>query len=180
MKKLTLVVAMLITIPILVFTSNPALADDNIYGLRIENINRSGADIHWITSIETKGSITYAYTKLPELYNPQAPGSHQEILVTATPALTESEDHYRKEHHIKIDNLDLNYCPFVQYTIKSQAFDGEIYEISGEFVLVDTQKINWWQTWWFLIMLFVLGQIAWPTITIKIWKRIKPNKTVQR
>ncbi len=174
MKRLLIGTGMVIAMLILTFLSRATMADENIYGLRIENINRSGADFHWSTSIETKGSITYSYTKLPEFYNPQAPGSHQDILVTATPALTESEDRYRKEHHIKIDNLDMDYCPFVQYTIKSQAFNGETYEISGEFVLVDTGKLHWWLTWWFAIFVptltLILGLLI-PTIVRKLKKK---------
>jgi len=135
------------------FSLNYALASENIYGLKIETINRNGADFYWSTSIETKGSVEYAYTKLAELYNPQSPGSYQDVLVSATPLQTRSEDHYVKAHHVKIDNLDIDYAPFVQYTIKSEAFNGEVYTISGEFVLVDTPKIYWWQTWQFAIFM---------------------------
>ena len=177
MKRLFFSAVIGIMIIVLTFFSSSALASEYIYGLKIENINSSGADFSWSTSIETEGSITYAYTKHPELYNPQAPGSHQEILLTATPALTKSEDGSRKDHHIKIDNLDLNYCPFVQYTIKSQAFSGETYEITGEFVLVDTGKIVWWQTWQFAIfapiITLILGSVARPKWIMKIYKRIK-------
>lgn len=185
MKRLLFVAGMVIAILTLTIFPNSTLADENIYSLRIENINRDGADFYWSTAIETNGSITYSYTKLPELYNPQAPGSSQEVLITATPALTESEDGYLKDHHIKIDNLDIDYCPFVQYKITSETSDGEVYTISGEFVLVDTGKINWWQDWWYVVVIvpiitFIVGQIAWPTITIKVWKRIKRNKTVQK
>lgn len=184
MKRLLFVAGMVIAILILTFFSNSTLASENIYGLRIENINSSGADFYWSTSIETKGSVEYAYTKLSELYNPQVPGSHQDVLVSATPIQTKSEEHYRKTHHVKVDNLDIDYDPFVQYTIKSQSFDGEIYTISGEFVLVNTPEIYWWQTWQFAVIVpiatFILGWIAWPTIIIKIWKRIKYTKIAQR
>ena len=174
MKRLLIGTGMVIAMLILTFSSHATMADENIYGLRIENINRSGADFHWSTSIETKGSVEYAYTKLAELYNPQLPGSQQSVLVSAVPLQTKSEDYYRKDHHIKIDNLDVNYCPFVKYTIKSQAFNGETYEISGEIVLVDTGKIQWWQTWWFAIFVptltLILGLLI-PTIVRKLKKK---------
>lgn len=170
MKRILFAAGMVITVLVLIFFSNATLANENIYGLRIENINRSGADFYWSTSIETKGSVEYAYTKLAELYNPQLPGSSQDVLLSVTPLQTRSEDHYVKEHHIRVDNLDIDYHPFVQYTIKSQAFNGEIYSISGEFVLVDTKEIHWWQTWQFAIsmpiIMFILGLITKPTI----WK----------
>ena len=145
-------------IVILMFSLIPhvTLATENIYGLKIENINRNGADFFWSTSIETKGTIEYAYSKLAELYNPQSPGTQQNILITATPLQTISEDYYKKDHHIKVDNLDMDYDPFVQYTIKSQVFNGETYTLPGEFVLVDVNKINWWETWWFSI-----GGVGW-------------------
>jgi hypothetical protein len=175
-----LVAGMVMIILILTFFSHFTLASENIYGLRMENISRSGADFYWSTSIETKGSVEYAYTKLPELYNPQLPGSRQDILVSIIPLQIRSEAHYRKAHHVKVDNLDLDYDPFVQYTIKSEAFNGEVYTISGEFVLVDTGKIHWWQTWWFPLIMFILGQIAWPTITIKIWKYLRSIRIAKR
>lgn len=143
MKKILLTAEMVLTALILLVFSTSVLANnEDIYGLRIENINRSGADFYWSTSIETKGSIEYAYTKLPELYNPQSPSDQVTILVMATPAREKTEDGYLKAHHIKIDNLDLNYDPFVQYTIKSAAFNEDNYTLSGEFVLVDIKKID--------------------------------------
>ena len=178
------IVGMVMIILILTFFPKSTLADENIYGLKIENINKNGADFNWSTSIETMGSIDYAYTKLPELYNPQSPGISQDILMTVIPMQTKTQDRYRKEHHIKVDNLDIDYCPFVEYTIKSQAYNGEIYTISGEFVLVDTQKIHWWQTWQFAIITFIsgiiLGQIAWPTATSRIWKYMRSKMMAKR
>lgn len=177
MRRILLGAGMVIAVLVLTFFSNSTLANENIYGLKIENINRSGADIYWSTSIETKGSVEYAYTKLPELYNPQSPGTSQDVLTSAIPLQTRSEDHYVKAHHVRVDNLDIDYDPFVQYTIKSQTFNGEIYTLSGEFVLVDTKKIYWWQTWQFAvimpIVMFILGQITWPTITSKILKYLR-------
>ncbi len=141
-------------------------ASENIYGLKIENINKNGADFYWSTSIETKGSIEYAYTKLAQLYNPQSPGSQQDVLVTVVPAQVKSEPYYVKEHHIRVDNLDMSYDPFVQYTIKSETFSGEVYTLSGELVLVDTGVIRWWQSLWYaifvpivMLVLGLLGQI---------------------
>lgn len=169
------IAGVVIAILILTLISHTTIATENIYGLKIENINRNGADFYWSTSIETKGSVEYAYSKLPELYNPQSPGSHQDILVTAIPLQTRSEDHYVKAHHVKVDNLDIDYHPIVQYTIKSQAFSGETYTISGEFVLVDAKTIYWWQTWQFatglsIVMIF-LGLII-KQITAKIWNSL--------
>jgi len=155
-------------------TSNSS-ASENIYGLRIENINRSGADFYWSTSIETKGSIEYAYTKLAQLYNPQSPGRQQDVLVIAIPLQVKSEPYYVKEHHIRVDNLDIYYAPIVQYTIKSETFSGDIYTISGELVLVDTGVILWWQTWWFAIGTFVLGLVIIP-LGSRIRKRFQSRK----
>ncbi|MGD0795053.1 MAG: hypothetical protein ABR958_05635 [Dehalococcoidales bacterium] len=159
MKRILFAAGIVFALAISIFISNYALASENIFGLKIENINRNGADFYWSTSNETKGSIEYAYTKLPELYNPQLPGTHQDILISVTPAQTRSEGVYLKEHHIKVDKLDLSYDPFVQYTVKSQAFNGEIYTISGEFVLVDTQKTQWWQTWQFAVLSTIIALI---------------------
>jgi hypothetical protein len=164
-----------------------AQASEDIYGLKIENINRNGADFYWSTSIETIGTIEYAYAKLPQLYNPQKPGTSQDILISVIPLLSKSEDHYVKSHHIKIDNLNLGYDPFVQYTIKSKTFNGEVYTLPGELVLVDTKIINWWQTPWFVIsfpiFMFILGRIApWKYFTtikrkIKLYKFGKTMET---
>ncbi len=148
-----------------------ALADENIYGLRIENINKNGADFYWITSVETKGSVEYAYTKLAEMYNPQSPGPSVSVLITAVPLQVNYEDHYVKEHHIRIDNLDLTYDPFVQYTVKSQTFNGDIYTISGEFVLVDTDSIHWWQTWQFVVFFSIGLAIAMVFLGKSEWMR---------
>ncbi len=179
MKRIFVRAGIFITILTLSFFSISASTSDDesdiIYALRIDNINRHGADFYWSTSIETKGSVDYAYTKLRELYNPQLPGSQQTVLLSAVPMQTRSEEYFVKDHHIKVDNLDMESGLFVEYTIKSQAFDGEIYEIPGEFVLVDTQKVDWWQNWQFAIFfpitMFILGNIAWPTIFSKIVKR---------
>lgn len=164
--SLEIAVAMLV---LLIFPSSITASED-IYSLRIENINRSGADFRWSTSIETKGTIEYAYAKLPELYNPQKPGTSATIIMTVTPLQIKSETNYVKEHHVKIDNLDINYDPFIQYTIKSETFNGDIYSISGEFVLVNIKVINWWQTWMYALFMpltmFVLGQIIRPTILL--------------
>jgi len=179
-----------LVVAILIFTLIPhdTLATENIFGLKIENINRNGADFYWSTSIETKGTLEYAYSKLAELYNPQSSGTQQTVLITATPLQTISEPHYTKWHHIKVDDLDIDYDPFVQYTIKSQVFNGETYTLPGEFVLVDVNKINWWETWWFSIGTFIFGLISALIITLfvkpidskriipltsKIWNRIK-------
>jgi len=159
--------------------SNSTLASENIFGIRIENINRSGADFYWSTSVETKGRVEYAYTKFRELYNPQSPGTHQDVLVSVTPLQTRSEDYYVKTHHVKVDNLDLDYDPFVQYTIKSQTFDGQTYTISGEFVLVDTGVILWWQTWQFAIGTFILGLITTP-ITLRVWRYLQSRRKKRR
>jgi hypothetical protein len=177
MKKILLSTKVALTVLILLTLSSPTLASEDIYGLKIENINRSGADFYWSTSIETKGIVEYAYTKRAELYNPQSPGSHQDILVSVVPMQTRSEDYYVKAHHVKVDNLDIGYDPFVQYTIKSQAFNGDVYTLSGEFVLIDTKTINWWQTWQFVIFMpifmFILGRVTGPLT----WKKLRKKKT---
>jgi len=148
-------------------TSNSS-ASENIYALRIENINKSGADFYWSTSIATNGSIEYAYTKLAQLYNPQSPGSQQSVLMTVVPVRVKSESNYVKDHHIRVDNLDMSYDPFVQYTIKSETSSGEVYTLSGELILVDTGVIRWWQSLWYAIfapiVVLVLGQIIIPRI----------------
>jgi len=176
MKKILLNSVIGLTVLILLTLTTPTLASEEIYGLKIENINRSGADFYWSTSIETKGSIEYAYTKLAELYNPQSPGTSQNVLVSATPSQTRSEDHYVKAHHVRVDNLDVNYCPFVQYTIKSEAFNGDIYTLSGEFVLIDTKIISWWQNWQFAVFMplfvFILGLVLKPP-TSRLWKKLR-------
>jgi hypothetical protein len=180
MKKILLGAGMALTVLILPVFVASTLANEDIYGLRIENINRNSADFYWSTSIETKGSVEYAYTKLPELYNPQAPGPYADILVSYVPLQTRSEEHYVKAHHIKIDNLDLNYDPFVQYTIKSEAFNGDIYTLSGEFVLVDTKAIDWWQTWVFVVFfpivlsiaMFILGHITREKV-LRLWQYLR-------
>lgn len=191
MKKLVLwsalsIAYMLISILILTsqsFSVHAAAPIDTIYALKIENINRNGADFYWSTSIETKGTLEYSYTKLREIYNPQSPGSTQNVIISATPLLTITEDYYFKDHHIRVDNLDIDESPFVQYTIKSQAFNGETYTISGEFVLVDTKKINWWQTWqfaifWSIAMIF-LGLIIRQFIA-KICNSLRSIITVKK
>lgn len=176
MKKILLNSVIALTVLILLTLTTPTLASEEIYGLKIENINRSGADFYWSTSIETKGSVEYAYTKLPELYNPQSPGTSQNVLLTATPLQTRSEDHYVKAHHVRVDNLDVNYCPFVQYTIKSEAFNGDIYTLSGEFVLIDTKIISWWQTWQFAVFtplfVFILGLVLKP-LPSRLWIKLR-------
>lgn len=179
MKKILLSTGMALTVLILLTLPSTTLASEDIYGLKIENITGSGADFYWSTSIETKGSVEYAYTKLAELYNPQSPGTHADILVSVTPIQTRSEDHYVKAHHVKVDNLDVNYCPFVQYTIKSEAFNGNVYTLSGEFVLIDTKIISWWQTWQFALFVplsvFILGLLLTP-LTSRLWEKLRKKR----
>jgi len=85
MKKALYGAGIVLALLVLTFFSNSTLASENVYGLRIENINRNGADFYWSTSIETIGSLEYAYTKLPDLYNPQSPGTSQSVLVRVVP-----------------------------------------------------------------------------------------------
>jgi len=176
MKKTLLITGIALTLLILLTLPSSTLASEEIYGLKIENINRGGADFYWSTSIETKGSVVYAYTKLPELYNPQLPGTSTGVLVSITPSQTRSEDHYVKAHHVKVDNLDLNYDPFVQYTIKSETFNGDVYALSGEFVLIDTPEIRWWQNWQFAVFVplsaLILGLLLTPLTSI-LWKKLR-------
>lgn len=164
---------------VLISTSNSS-ASENIYGLRIENINKNGADFYWSTSIATNGSIEYAYTKLAQLYNPQSPGSQQGVLITVAATLVKSESNWVKDHHIRVDNLDMYYDPFVQYTIKSETFSGEVYTLSGELVLVDTGVLPWWHTLWFTIGwpigVLVLGRI----IELRIRKHFQSRKAKKR
>jgi hypothetical protein len=154
---------------------------DGIFGLRIENINKNGADFYWSTSIATNGSIQYAYTKLAEQYNPQSSQSDPSVLITVNAMLTKSDSRWVRDHHIKVDNLGMSYDPFVQYTIKSATPSGEVYTLSGEFVLVDTGVIPWSQTWWFAasLALFVvfLGYI--PLIR-KYFQSRKAKKPIAR
>jgi S1-C subfamily serine protease len=62
----------------------------------------------------------------------------------------------------------MSYDPFVQYTIKSETSNGEVYTLSGELVLVDTGVIRWWQSLGYAIfapiVVLVLGQIIIPRI----------------
>lgn len=179
MTRILLYAAIIMAILLSFSLNGSTIASEDIYGLRIENINRSGADFYWSTAIETKGSIEYAYTKLAQLYNPQSPGSQQDILVTAVPARVKSEPHYKKEHHIRVDDLDMYYAPIVQYTIKSETSSGVVYTISGELVLVDTGIIRWWQTMEFAIGMpigmFVLGLVTRP-IGLRIKKAFQSRK----
>lgn len=176
MKKIMFCSVIALIILILLLLPISTLASEDIYGIKIENITRRGADLYWSTSIETKGSVEYGYSKLAQLYNPQQPGSSQSVLISMVPALVVSEDHYVKSHHVKLDRLDMYYDQFVQYTIKSQTFAGDTYTLSGEFVLVDTKAINWWQTPWFVIcfpiFMFILGivtrKIPLPTLKRRI------------
>jgi hypothetical protein len=151
-----------------VTSSSNSSASEEIYALRIENINKNGADFYWSTSVATNGSIEYAYTKLAQRYNPQLPGSQQSVSVTVVPLRVKSDPNWVKDHHIRVDNLDMYYDPFVQYTIKSETFSGENYTISGELILVDTGVIRWWQSIWYAIfapiVVLVLGQIIIPRI----------------
>jgi len=133
---------------------------DGIFGLRIENINKNGADFYWSTSIAANGSVQYAYTKLAEQYNPQSSQSDPSVLITVNAMLTKSDPHWVRDHHIKVDNLDMSYDPFVQYTIKSATPSGEVYTLSGEFVLVDTQVLHWWQSQYFVVTLAIISVSA--------------------
>lgn len=164
-------------------SAGAVLGDEGIYSLRIENINMNGADFYWSTSVETKGSIEYAYAKLAQLYNPQSPGSQQDVLMTVVPLRVKSEPHYVKAHHIRIDNLDMYYAPIVQYRIKSETPSGEVYAISGELVLVDAGVIPWWQTPWFAVGMpigtLVLGLMA-ERVVSRIKQRLRPTRLRER
>jgi hypothetical protein len=127
--------------------SNSSVSE-NIHGLRIDNINKNGADFHWSTSVATNGSVEYAYTKLAQIS-----GSQQSVAISVLIARAESDPQYRNEHHIRVDNLDMYYHPFVEYTIKSVTKSGEVYTLSGELVLVDTGAIPLSQTLWFTVSL---------------------------
>ena len=172
MKKIILVIALILMLPVLVVLGT-SLADstsadnetatsqteasnsstsDEIYALRIANINKSGADFHWSTSIAANGSIEYAYTKLAQIS-----GSQQSVLITVVPVRVKSQPGYFTDHHIRVDDLDMYYDPFVQYTIKSETPSGEVYTLSGEFVLVDTQVLQWWQSMWYAIFAPIVG-----------------------
>lgn len=177
-----MVLSLSLIIPFLVssfISISYAQTSEDIYGIRIENINRSGADFYWSTSVETIGTVEYAYTKLPQLYNPQSPGTYQDVLVSVTPLLKKTEDHFVKQHHIKVDRLDVDYNPFVQYTINSQTHDGTVYSVSGEFVLIDIEELYWWQNWQYAIfapiITLILGLVI-PYIIKKVNKRINRGK----
>jgi hypothetical protein len=112
-KKILLTIEIAFILVILLVLPTHILGSENIFGLKIENINRNGADFYWSTSIETKGSIEYGYTKLPELYNPQ---TRQEELAKAR---------FQLEADLivqKVNEVDLN-------TIKTYA--NELREILG-------------------------------------------------
>lgn len=156
-----------------------AAADEGIHGLRIENINKNGADFYWSTSVEARGSVEYGYTKLSQLYNPQAPGSQQDVLLTVVPLRVKSEPQLRKAHHIRVDDLNMYYAPIVQYTVKAETNDGDIYTLSGELVLVDTGVIPWWQTWWFAIgmpiVTYAVGLVTKPMLSA-IRRRLRSRR----
>jgi hypothetical protein len=139
---------------------------DGIFGLRIDNINKNGADFYWSTSIATNGSVQYAYTKLAEQYNPQSSQSDPSVLITVNAMLTESDPDWVRDHHIRVDNLDMYYNPFVEYTITSVTENGEVYTLSGELVLVDTQVLHWWQSPYFVVPLAVIA-VAGFILTIR-------------
>jgi len=141
-------------------TSNSSTSDE-ILGLRIDNINKNGADFHWSTSVATNGSVEYAYTKLAQIS-----GSQQSVAISVLIKRVESDPHYRQEHHIRVDNLDMYYHPFVEYTIKSETRGGEVYTLSGEFVLVDTQVLHRWQSPYLVIPLAVIA-VAGFILTIR-------------
>lgn len=136
--------------------SNSSTSDE-IYGLRINNINKNGADFHWSTSVATNGSVEYGYTKVAQQYNPQSSGTPPSVLITVAAKLVKSDSRWVRDHHIRVDNLDMYYNPFVEYTIKSATPSGEFYTLSGEFVLVDTQVLHWWQSMWYAIFAPIVG-----------------------
>jgi hypothetical protein len=150
-----------------------ASASEEISGFRIDNINKNGAVFHWSTPVATNGSVEYAYTKLAQIS-----GSQQSVAISVLISRTESDPQFRNEHHIRVDNLDMYYHPFVEYTIKSVTRSGEVYTLSGELVLVDTGAIPLSQTLWFTVSLalFVvfLGYIP------LIRKYLKSRKTRRR
>jgi hypothetical protein len=150
---------------------------DGIYGLRIANINKNGADFYWSTSVATNGSIEYAYTKLAEQYNPQSSQSDPSVLITVNAMLTKSDSRWVRDHHIKVDNLDMSYDPFVQYTIKSATPSGEVYTLSGELVLVDTQVLHRWQSPYLVIPLAV---IAVAGFVLRVRSQIQSRKAKRR
>jgi len=160
-------------------TSNSSTSDE-IFGLRIENINKNGADFYWSTSTATNGSIEYAYTKLAEQYNPQSSGSDPSVLMTLRAMRVKSDSHWVKYHHIKVDNLDMSYDPFVQYTIKSATPSGEVYTLSGEFILVDTQIFHWWQSVWYAIFAPIVGIGLGLLAQIVIVPRIKQARQFRK
>jgi hypothetical protein len=198
LRRLSFLVALAVVLPVLVtLGASPAhsTSADNetitsqteasnsstsaeIYGLRIANINKNGADFYWSTSVATNGSIEYAYTKLPQLYNPQSSGSSSSVLITVSVMLVRSESSWVKDHHIKVDNLDMSYDPFVQYTVKSATPSGDVHTLSGEFVLVDTQippqVLHWWQSPYLVIPLAVIA-VAGFTLTVR--NQIQSRKT---
>jgi len=180
MKKLILVIALVVMSPLLIvlviFPTDSTSADnevvtsqteasnssasEEIYALRIANINKNGADFYWSTSVAANGSIEYAYTKLAEQYNPQSSGSQQSVLITIAALLVKSDSSWVRDHHIKVDNLDMYYNPFVEYTIKSETESGEVYTLSGEFVLVDTVVLHWWQSREYAILAPIISPIV--------------------
>jgi hypothetical protein len=149
----------------------------NIYSLRIDNITKTGADIYWSTAVPTIGTVYYGDTDLPELFNPQTPGSQASILVTVVPGLQVSEPHYTLSHHVTLNRLDMNVDPFIQYTISSQPVTGAPYTLSGQLVLVNSAAIPWWQNWQYNVFMpiatFIFGLAIWPAILSKIWKKLK-------
>jgi len=111
------------------------------------------------------------------VYNPQSPGNQANILVTGIPGLQVSEAHYTEAHHVTLNRLDINTDPFIQYTISSQPFSGDPYTLSGQFVLVNSTAIPWWQNWQYAVFVpigtFVLGLIISPAILLKMWNKLK-------
>lgn len=152
-------------------------SDNNIYALSIRNITSTGADIYWSTAVPTIGTVYYSDVDIPEVYNPQSPGSKATILVTNIPGLQVSEAHYTEAHHVTLNRLDMNADPFIQYTISSQPVSGDPYTLSGQLVLVNSTAIPWWQNWQYAVFVpigtFVVGLIISPTILSKIWNKLK-------
>ena len=203
MKSLALLIALMVMLPVSVMldaspadgssadnetitsqteASNSSTSDE-IFGLRIENINKNGADFYWSTSTATNGSIDYAYTKLAEQYNPQSSGGDPSVLITVAAKLVKSDSRWVRDHHIRVDNLDMYYNPFVEYTIKSATPSGEVYPLSGEFVLVDTQVLHWWQSMWYAIFAPIVGiglGVLAQTVIVPRIRRVRQSRKAKK
>ena len=195
MKRLDFFIALAVMLPVLIMlnvspadstnadnqtitsqteASNSSTGDE-IYALRIDNINKNGAYFHWSTSVATNGSVEYGYTKVTQQYNPQSSGSPPSVLINVAAKLVKSDSDWVRDHHIRVDNLDMYYNPFVEYTIKSATPGGEVYTLSGEFVLVDTQILHWWQSPYFVVPLAVIA-VAELILTIRSHIQLRKAK----